>query len=181
MLTLSCGKDKIKLKESMILQTDSLGNVIGGNTTGQWNVDSVKDSLKYSYLENQYNSYIDNFNCNYQPAIVITFGCLIPDTFQIIPFPNPVNDVKDLKLKIVSSVKFCLFHFDYVGITGKKSGGGGARGHFYENGECLCKNEHILEDVHLNLLFPTDDMKLTVTVVTEDGCLYTAEGYVMVN
>jgi hypothetical protein len=54
-------------------------------------------------------------------------------------------------------------------------------GHFYENGQCECRNDTYLGNLHQNISFPTEDMKITVTVVTEDGCMYTAEGYVMVN
>lgn len=175
-LILSCSKDKIKLNESMILQTDSYGNVIGGNNN-QWIAGNVSDTSGL----NNYRFYIDNFNSNYEPPLELNVGCTLPDTLIILLYPNPVNDVSELKVKLVSSKKICLFSFGYLGITGKFSGGGSAMGHFYENGACLCKNEHILENLHENILFPTDDMKLTVTIVTEDGCLYTAEGYVMVN
>jgi hypothetical protein len=118
LLTLSCGKDKIKLKESMILQTDSLGNVIGGNNN-QWVVDNLTDTIGL----NNYQFYIDNFNCVYDNPIDLKTDCNLPDTLIILPYPNPVNDVKDLKIKLLSSKKICLFYYSYTGITGKFSGG----------------------------------------------------------
>lgn len=175
-LTLACSKEKIKLNESMILQTDSSGNVIGGNNN-QWIVENVSDTSGLS----AYQFYIDNFNCNYDTPLELKVDCVLPDTLKILPYPNPVSDVKELKIKLLSSKKICLFSFGYIGITGKYSGGGSAMGHFYENDQCECRNDTYLSDLHQNISFPTDDMKLTVTIVTEDGCLYTAEGYVMVN
>lgn len=175
---LGCSKDD-GLSLTDIVQTDDNGNVIGNSSSSQWNPLPLDSSSENEILVDNLNSYIQNvYNGNNN--LTLQYNCELPDTLQVIAFPNPINNLDELKVKLVSSKNICLYTFSYEGLTGKYSGAGNATGEFMPNNQSTCLKSFNV-DVSNQVNFPTDDLKIIFTIVTEDGCLYQAYGNVMVN
>ena len=168
-----CGK----LSVNDIVQTDKNGNITNRGNSSDWVVSNTNANKENKYTLESIQRYLDS---RYQqfglPSMAIHDGCKIPDTLEIIAYPNPVKNVDDLRVKIKSSKPVCHFSFSYIGLNG--NGGGSATGSAdYFPG--LCKTNL---DVGLagNINFPTTDMELNFIVVTADSCVYYTKGNVKV-
>lgn len=158
--------------------TDNQGNIINNYSSVQWNPLPMDPDGNEPFID-QLTFYIDSIY-NGNNNLTLNFNCQLPDTLIILAYPNPVENIEDLKIKLVSSKKVCIYSFGYQGLIGKYPGGGSAIGEFYQNGISECKKEFNL-DISDQINFPTDDMKISCTIITEDGCVYDAYGNVKVN
>lgn len=175
LLVSACSKE-LKIKD--IVQTDEFGNVIGTSISEQWKPKHMTKSFNNDIFIDRMNEYIEMLYHG-DKNIVLKYDCPLPADLQIIAFPNPVSNLADLRIKLKSSKPICLFDFSFIGLKGKDSGGGSATGEFYANNISDCKTEfNINPNGQIN--FPTDDMEIFFTVITDDGCVYTASGKVLV-
>jgi hypothetical protein len=161
---------KVKLCE--IVQTDEFGNIIDKGSSKDW--------IPYS-LNNEDNSYMNDYisrRAAYanQPPMVLKNGCTIPDTLDLVVYPNPVKDIDNLKVKITSSKPICFFGWSYNGLNGKGSGSAiGQPSATYLD----CKKKLDFQ-IGGQAAFPTSDMEIYFMLATADSCVYYAKGKVKV-
>jgi hypothetical protein len=175
-LSVSCSK-KDELSFYDIVVTDDQGNILFSNSDAQWNPSPMPTEGNGPYID-QLNFYIDSIY-NGDSNLSLNFNCQLPDTIQIIAFPNPVSNLDDLKIKLRCSKGICLYSFGYEGLVGRFPGGGSGIGEFYQNNISECKKEFNFQ-ISGQINFPTDDLRISFVIITEDGCVYEAFGNIMV-
>lgn len=116
LVTTSCKKE-FHFKNNEITERDAQGNLVGNINTNDWVLKKVADASDFDRdVFNKVYTDSGSFNIN-----IYKKSCPLPDTFNIISYPNPMNNSNCfLNHKVTKSVNF---NYDYgYEIIVKKDG-----------------------------------------------------------